>query len=154
MFGASFVRRCVFFFGAFGSSDNILLDGQEFVSYLIEARRKVNQLMKRHWGVGCAPTITVPTAAPAIRPPGVTVVLTENICTPFQDFRICATMQEPGSGSGSAMVFTSQPTPNASTPSHHSPTRRKKPGQSGNPPFCSAPLLSTPIAKPLQCGRP
>ena len=29
VFGASFERRCVFFFGSFGSSDNILLNGKE-----------------------------------------------------------------------------------------------------------------------------
>ena len=46
VFGASFERRCVFFFGSFGSTDNILLNGQEFVSYLIEAR-KAKLLIKR-----------------------------------------------------------------------------------------------------------
>ena len=45
--GASFERRCVFFFGSFGSNHNILLNGMEIVSYLIEAR-KVNLLIKRH----------------------------------------------------------------------------------------------------------
>jgi len=35
------------FFGSFGSNENILLNGQEFVSYLIEAR-EVNLLIKRH----------------------------------------------------------------------------------------------------------
>ena len=47
VFGASFERRCVFVFGSFGSNDNIFLNGQEFVSYLIEVR-KVNLLIKRH----------------------------------------------------------------------------------------------------------
>jgi hypothetical protein len=38
---------CVLFFGAFESNENILLNDQEIVSYLIEAR-KVNLLTKRH----------------------------------------------------------------------------------------------------------
>ena len=47
VFGASFERRCVFFFGLFGSNENILLNGQEFVSYLIEAQ-KANLPIKHH----------------------------------------------------------------------------------------------------------
>ena len=35
------------FFGSFGSNDNILLNGREFVSYLMEAQ-EVNLLIKRH----------------------------------------------------------------------------------------------------------
>ena len=47
MFGASFERLCVFFLGSLGSNESILLNSQELVSYLVEAR-KGNLLIKRH----------------------------------------------------------------------------------------------------------
>ena len=52
-FDTSFEQRCVFFFGSFGSNEHFLLNDQEYVRYLIEAR-KVNLLIKRHiWQFLC-----------------------------------------------------------------------------------------------------